>query len=72
MRFCGVMLGCLAVPKLLLLAGTYDVGKAVVWACDCTLDSSRLVASSGDQKILIFDVCSGALLNEIAEQGPCK
>lgn len=22
MRFCGVMLGCLAVPKLLLLAGT--------------------------------------------------
>ncbi|CDJ62408.1 eukaryotic translation initiation factor 3 delta subunit, putative [Eimeria necatrix] len=52
--------------------GTYDVGKAVVWACDCTLDSSRLVAASGDQKILIFDVCSGALLNEIAEQGPCK
>lgn len=52
--------------------GTYDVGKGVVWACDCTLDSKRLVAASADMKILIFDVCSGTLLNEIPEQGPCK
>lgn len=52
--------------------GTYDVGKGVIWACDCTLDSSRLAAASADQKILIFDVCSGALIHEISEQGPCK
>ncbi|XP_026194316.1 eukaryotic translation initiation factor 3 subunit I [Cyclospora cayetanensis] len=52
--------------------GTYDVGKGVVWSCDCTLDSKRLIAASADQKVLIFDVCSGTLLHEIPEQGPCK
>ncbi|CDI76940.1 eukaryotic translation initiation factor 3 delta subunit, putative, partial [Eimeria acervulina] len=52
--------------------GTYDVGKGVVWACDCTLDSSRLIAASADQKILIFDVCTAALLHEIPEQGTCR
>ncbi|OEH77270.1 eukaryotic initiation factor- delta subunit [Cyclospora cayetanensis] len=61
--------GCVSV---VLLSGTYDVGKGVVWSCDCTLDSKRLIAASADQKVLIFDVCSGTLLHEIPEQGPCK
>ncbi|KEP60293.1 UNVERIFIED_CONTAM: eukaryotic initiation factor-3, delta subunit, putative [Hammondia hammondi] len=52
--------------------GTYDCGKGVVWNCDCTLDSKRLICASADQKVMIFDVCTGAIIHEIPEGGPCK
>lgn len=57
---------------VLWFAGTYSVGTGVVWACDCTLDSQRVIAASAEQKLMVFDVCSGELLCTVQEQGPCK
>eukprot|EP00922_Rhytidocystis_sp_ex-Travisia-forbesii_P054613 GHVS01080927.1.p1 GENE.GHVS01080927.1~~GHVS01080927.1.p1 ORF type:complete len:340 (-),score=30.84 GHVS01080927.1:94-1113(-) len=52
--------------------GTYDCGKGVVWAFDVTKDCQRIIAASADQKILIFDVETGTLIDDIKEEGPCK
>lgn len=52
--------------------GTYDCGKGVIWNADCSLDGTRLIASSADMKVLIFDVETGALLFEAAQAGPVR
>ncbi|KAF8820848.1 putative eukaryotic initiation factor-3, delta subunit [Cardiosporidium cionae] len=54
------------------LAGTYPCGKGVVSNAECSLDSRMLIASSLDQKVLIFDVETGAVRNELNLSGPCK
>lgn len=54
------------------MLGSYKCDNGVVWSIDCTLDSSRLIAASADQKVLIFDVNTGEVLYNNNEGAPCK
>jgi len=45
---------------------------AVIWDCDVTNDSSRIIAASGDQKILFYDTEYGTLVHTLSVDSPVK
>ncbi|KAK1443216.1 WD40/YVTN repeat domain containing superfamily protein [Babesia gibsoni] len=52
--------------------GKYNTGRGAIWACDISFDSKRLIAATGDARILILDTLTGEMLADIQEEGACK
>ncbi|KAK1936276.1 translation initiation factor 3 subunit 2 [Babesia divergens] len=52
--------------------GKYNTGRGAIWACDISVDSKRLIAATGDARILILDTLTGEMLADIQEEGACK
>eukprot|EP00923_Selenidium_pygospionis_P034502 GHVN01060114.1.p1 GENE.GHVN01060114.1~~GHVN01060114.1.p1 ORF type:complete len:245 (+),score=7.13 GHVN01060114.1:39-773(+) len=52
--------------------GVYDTSTHALWHCDTTYDSKELAIASADQKVYVFDVTTGLLLEQLQVPGPCK
>ncbi|GIX65444.1 eukaryotic initiation factor-3, delta subunit, putative [Babesia caballi] len=52
--------------------GQYNTGRGAIWACDVTVDSKRLIAATGDARIVVMDTFSGEILADIQDEGACK
>ncbi|WIA20372.1 hypothetical protein OEZ85_004795 [Tetradesmus obliquus] len=52
--------------------GTYEGHNGAVWTCDFTLDSSRLITSSADQTVRVWNLPTGQELHQIRMNEPCR
>jgi translation initiation factor 3 subunit I len=52
--------------------GTYEGHNGAVWSCEFTLDSERLITSSADQTVRIWDLPTGQELHQIRMNEPCR
>jgi translation initiation factor 3 subunit I len=52
--------------------GTYEGHNGAVWSCEFTLDSERLITSSADQTVRIWDLPTGQELRQIRMNEPCR
>jgi hypothetical protein len=52
--------------------GTYEGHNGAVWTCDISADSSRLITSSADQSVRIWDLPTGKELHQIKMNEPCR
>eukprot|EP01071_Lankesteria_metandrocarpae_P004542 Lankesteria_metandrocarpae@DN3594_c0_g1_i1.p1 len=64
----GVLNGYLLRSKRKL--GKYKTVPGVVGCCDVSLDSTRLIATSHDSKLFIYDVETSRILLQVKESGP--
>jgi WD40 repeat protein len=52
--------------------GTYEGHNGAVWTCDISADSSRLITSSADQSVRVWDLPTGKELHQIKMNEPCR
>lgn len=52
--------------------GTYEGHNGAVWSCDMTIDSERLITSSADQTVRIWNLPTGEELFQIKMSEPCR
>lgn len=52
--------------------GTYEGHNGAVWSCEFDIDSTRLITSSADQTVRIWDLPTGQELHQIKMGEPCR
>ena len=52
--------------------GTYEGHNGAVWTCDMSMDSQRLITSSADQTVRIWELPTGRELHQIRMNEPCR
>jgi translation initiation factor 3 subunit I len=52
--------------------GTYEGHNGAVWTCEISMDSQRLITSSADQTVRIWDLPTGKELHQIKMNEPCR
>lgn len=52
--------------------GTYEGHNGAIWSCDMDIDSTRLITSSADQTVRIWDLPTGKELHQIKMGEPCR
>lgn len=52
--------------------GTFEGHNGAVWSCEFDLDSTRLITSSADQTVRIWDLPTGQELHQIKMGEPCR
>lgn len=52
--------------------GTYEGHNGAVWSCEMDIDSTRLITSSADQTVRIWDLPTGQELHQIKMGEPCR
>jgi len=52
--------------------GTYEGHNGAVWSCDIDIDSTRLITSSADQTVRVWDLPTGQELQQIKMGEPCR
>lgn len=55
-----------------LRIGTYEGHNGAVWSCEFDIDSTRLITSSADQTVRIWDLPTGQELHQIKMGEPCR
>lgn len=52
--------------------GTYEGHNGAIWTCEISHDSSRLITSSADQTVKIWELATGREMNQIKMNVPCR
>lgn len=52
--------------------GTYEGHNGAVWTCAMSMDSQRLITSSADQTVRVWDLPTGKELHQIKMNEPCR
>ena len=52
--------------------GTYEGHNGAVWTCVISLESDRLITSSADQTVRLWDLPTGVELHQIRMSEPCR
>jgi hypothetical protein len=52
--------------------GTYEGHNGAVWTCEISMDSQRLITSSADQTVRIWELPTGKELHQIKMNEPCR
>lgn len=52
--------------------GTYEGHNGAVWSCEFDIDSTRLITSSADQTVRIWDLPTGQELYQLKMGEPCR
>lgn len=52
--------------------GTYEGHNGAVWTCEMSMDSTRLITSSADQTVRIWELHTGKELHQIKMNEPCR
>lgn len=52
--------------------GTFEGHNGAVWSCEFDLESTRLITSSADQTVRIWDLPTGQELHQIKMGEPCR
>ena len=52
--------------------GTYEGHNGAVWTCEISMDSTRLITSSADQTLRVWDLPTGRELQQLKMNEPCR